>query len=154
MATSGQVCNSIWHPRYGHLNLRYFPDWAKESLVDDPGTVYWISKKQHVVSLSCTKEEYRSSVKGECEEVWPRRVLANLQVDQNETVLLSCDNYVVFKLAKNLVFHEHTKHVGIHLSFYLTGCRKWNSWAEILPNLGLDWRHSHQVSWARWICKI
>jgi hypothetical protein len=40
-----------------------------------------------------------------------------MKMQQTETIPLFSDNQGVLKLAKNLVFHEYTKHVEIHRRF-------------------------------------
>jgi hypothetical protein len=81
------------------------------------GAVTWTNKKQHVVSLSSIEVKYQGVVKGACEAVWLRRMLSNMKMQQTEPTPLLCDNQGVLKLAKNPVFHEHTKHVEIHCHF-------------------------------------
>jgi hypothetical protein len=56
-------------------------------------------------------------VKGACEAVWLRRMLSDMKMQQTEPTPLLCDNQGVLKLAKNPVFHKHTKHVEIHCHF-------------------------------------
>eukprot|EP00253_Pinus_taeda_P004507 PITA_04507 len=81
------------------------------------GAVTWTSKKQQAVALSSTKAEYRGAVKASCEAVWLRRMLADMHVSQTGPTSLFCDNQRVLKLAKNLVFHERTKHVETHCHY-------------------------------------
>ena len=40
-----------------------------------------------------------------------------MQMQQTEPTPLLCDNQGVIKLAKNPIFHKHTKHVEIHFYF-------------------------------------
>jgi hypothetical protein len=40
-----------------------------------------------------------------------------MKMQQTEPTPLFCDNQGLLKLAKKLVFHEHTKHVEIHCHF-------------------------------------
>eukprot|EP00253_Pinus_taeda_P002223 PITA_02223 len=79
--------------------------------------VTWTSKKQQVVALSSTEAEYRGAVKASCEAVWLRRMLAHMHASQTGPTSLFCDNQGVLKLAKNLVFHERTKHVETHCHY-------------------------------------
>jgi ATP sulfurylase len=44
-------------------------------------------------------------------------MLGDMKIQQNEPTLLYCDNQGVLKLAKNPIFHKHTKHVDIHCHF-------------------------------------
>eukprot|EP00253_Pinus_taeda_P013731 PITA_13731 len=75
------------------------------------GVVTWISKKQQAVAISSTEAEYWGAVKASCEAVWLQRMLADMPAFQTGPTPLLCDNQGVLKLAKNLVFHERTKHV-------------------------------------------
>jgi hypothetical protein len=56
-------------------------------------------------------------VKGACEAVWLRRMLDDLYMHQSKPTLLFCDNQGVLKLAKNPVFHEHTKRADVHCHY-------------------------------------
>eukprot|EP00253_Pinus_taeda_P009934 PITA_09934 len=79
--------------------------------------VTWTSKKQQAVALSSTEAEYREAVKASCEAVWLRHMLVDMHVSQTVPTSLFCDNQGVFKLAKNPVFHERTKHVETHCHY-------------------------------------
>eukprot|EP00253_Pinus_taeda_P025809 PITA_25809 len=81
------------------------------------GVVTWTSKKQQAVALSSTEAEYRGTVKASCEAVWLQRMLADMHASQTGPTSLFCDNQGVLKLAKNLVFHERTKHVETHCHY-------------------------------------
>eukprot|EP00253_Pinus_taeda_P005139 PITA_05139 len=100
--------------------LRYVsgtPDYAGYVFSLGSSVVTWTSKKQQAVALSSTKAEYRGAAKASCEAVWLRRMLADMHVSQAGPTPLFCDNQGVLKLAKNLVFHERTKHVETHCHY-------------------------------------
>lgn len=56
-------------------------------------------------------------MKATCETTWLKRVLADVGADQEGPTTIFCDNQSVLKIARNLVFHEHTKHIEVHLHF-------------------------------------
>jgi hypothetical protein len=41
-------------------------------------------------------------------------MLANLQANEDEPTALSFENQGVLRIAKNLIFHEQTKHIDVH----------------------------------------
>jgi CRISPR/Cas system-associated protein Cas7 (RAMP superfamily) len=50
--------------------------------------------------------------------IWLRKLLVEIQnMDNNEPTKLLCDNQIVIKLSKNLVFHDRTKHLAIKHHF-------------------------------------
>ena len=75
------------------------------------------SKKQAIVALSSTKVEYRGAAIATCEEVWIRRLLANLGQYTDGAVTIWCDNMSNIQLAKNPVFHARTKNIEVHYHF-------------------------------------
>lgn len=81
------------------------------------GVVTWNSKKQQAIALSSTEAEHQGAVKASCEAVWLRCMLADMHVFQAGPTPLFYDNQAVLKLAKNLVFHERTKHVETHCHY-------------------------------------
>ncbi|CAM8937760.1 unnamed protein product [Rhodiola kirilowii] len=62
---------------------------------------------------SITEVEYTAMAHACCEVAWLVRLLEDLQVHVPTPVLLHCDNNAVMHIAKNLVFHERTKHVEL-----------------------------------------
>ena len=79
--------------------------------------ISWSSKKQATVALSSTEAEYRGAAIATCEEVWIRRLLADLGVYIDGAVTIWCDNMSSIQLAKNPVFHARTKHIEVHYHF-------------------------------------
>lgn len=94
--------------------------------------VTWTSEKQHAVTLSLTEAEYRGAEKGACEAGWLRRMLSDMQMQQTEPTPLFCANQGVIKLAKNPVFHKHTKHVNIHCHFIKQLVEDWSIGCSIV----------------------
>jgi hypothetical protein len=81
------------------------------------GAIPLTNKKKHVVSISLIEIEYRGVLKGVCEEFWLRRMLSNMNMQNTEPTPLFSGDQGVLKLAKNLVFYNHTKNVEIHFHF-------------------------------------
>lgn len=79
--------------------------------------VSWKSKKQSVVSRSSAKAEYRAIVNTCCNIVWLTRLLADFLISVSSPVPLYCVNASAIHLARNLVFHERTKHVELDCHF-------------------------------------
>ena len=79
--------------------------------------ISWSSKKQAIVALSSTEAEYRGTAIATCEEVWIRRLLADLGEYIDGAVTIWCDNMSSIQLAKNPVFHARTKHIEVHYHF-------------------------------------
>ena len=81
------------------------------------GVVTWTSKKQQAISLSSTKVEFKGTVKAGCEVVWLRWMLGDMQMSPAGPTTLFVDNKGVIKLPQNPIFHEWTKHVGVHCHY-------------------------------------
>ncbi|XP_019052804.1 PREDICTED: uncharacterized protein LOC109114515 [Nelumbo nucifera] len=79
--------------------------------------VSWKTKKQHTMSRSSTKAEYRSMVTTSCELKWMKKLLLSFGVAHDEPARLYCDNQVALHIVVNLVFHERTKHIEVNCHF-------------------------------------
>ncbi|PHU29232.1 Polygalacturonate 4-alpha-galacturonosyltransferase [Capsicum chinense] len=79
--------------------------------------ISWKSKKQDTISLSSTEAEYRSLRKVFGELVWLDRLFAELSVHHSSPIEVYCDSQSAIYLARNLVFHEGTKHIEVNCHF-------------------------------------
>jgi hypothetical protein len=79
--------------------------------------VSWSSKKQPIVSLSSTKDEYKALCNATCEFVWLRRILEDIGNKKMKPTVLKCDNQSSIKLAHNPIYHARTKHIEIQHHF-------------------------------------
>jgi len=79
--------------------------------------ISWKSKKQVTVSLSSAEAKYRSLRRLTTELSWLSRILYELTVTSITHILVKYDNLVAIYIAKNLVFHETTKHIEIDCHF-------------------------------------
>ena len=75
--------------------------------------ITWWSKKQHVVSLSSVKAEYRAMMHASFEMLWVCYFLQELSFSVQGVIPMYCDNQAAIFFAKNLTFHERTKNIEI-----------------------------------------
>ncbi|MCO5605633.1 hypothetical protein L7F22_059816 [Adiantum nelumboides] len=81
------------------------------------GMISWSSKKQPIVALSSTKAEYCGATMAACEQSWLRVLMVDFGFDNLDSVTIYCDNISSIMLAKNPVYHAHTKHIEVHYHF-------------------------------------
>ena len=126
---SGTLDYGIFYKRGARLQLEGFmdADWAGNAsdwrstsgftFSLGSGAISWSSKKQPSVALSCTEAEYTAPAVADCEAVWLKRLLKDLNELVNKPTLIHCDNLSSIQLAKNLVFHAGTKHIEVHYHY-------------------------------------
>ncbi|XP_075074678.1 uncharacterized protein LOC142162248 [Nicotiana tabacum] len=78
------------------------------------------SKKQPVVSLSSAEAKYRALSKVVAELTWFSRLLSDFGLTVSLPIFIFCDNQVASYIARNLVFHERTKHIEVDCHFIRT----------------------------------
>ncbi|GJT34048.1 uncharacterized mitochondrial protein-like protein [Tanacetum coccineum] len=120
---------TLFFPSTSALDLRAYcdSDWAGDVVSRKSTTgfcifmgdslISWKSKKQDVLSKSSTEAENRAMAVTTSEIVWLRWLLANMGVRISRSTSLHCDNRSDIQIARNLVFHEHTKHIEIDCHF-------------------------------------
>ncbi|XP_060216421.1 uncharacterized mitochondrial protein AtMg00810-like [Lycium barbarum] len=105
-------CDSYWGAcPDSRRSVSYFSIFLSDSLIR------WKTKKQPVESLSSNEAEYRSMSKAVAEITWVVHLLDDFGVSTASPVPLFCDNQASLHIAKNLVFHEHTKHIELDCHF-------------------------------------
>ena len=77
----------------------------------------WQSIKQRVVALSSCEAEYVAATTAATQAMWLSRLLAELLGRSVDIVELKVDSKSALALAKNLVFHERSKHIRIKYHF-------------------------------------
>ena len=75
------------------------------------------AKKQHTISRSSTKAEYRAMANTIAELTWMSFILKDLHIPLASTPTLYCDNTSALHTTINLVFHARSKHIEIGLPF-------------------------------------
>lgn len=76
-----------------------------------------IKKKQEVITLSSTEEEY-VALCGTCyQSLWLKMVLSYYGITFNDPITVWCDNRSCIAIAKNPVLHKRTKHIDVKFHF-------------------------------------
>lgn len=79
--------------------------------------ISWKLKKQHTISLSPAKADYRSLRRVTAELAWLSRLLTDFDVPNINPILVKCDNMTAIYIVKNPVFHERTKQIELDCHF-------------------------------------
>ena len=61
--------------------------------------------------------EYRAMTCTCCVLTWLRHLLTDLHMSVSYAITLHCDNQAALHIAKNLVFHERTRHIEMVCHF-------------------------------------
>ncbi|GJV72017.1 retrovirus-related pol polyprotein from transposon TNT 1-94 [Tanacetum coccineum] len=127
----GTQFQTLLFPSTSALDLRAYcdSDWADDVVSHKSTTgfciflgnslISWKSKKHDVLSKSSTEAEYRAMGVTTSEIVWLRWLVADMGVHINHSTPLHCDNHNAIQITRNLVFHEHTKHIEMDCHFTL-----------------------------------
>lgn len=119
----------IWYQREGKSELLGYTDSDYAGDVDDSrstsgyvflmsgGAVAWSSRKQPIVTLSTTEAEYVAAATCACQAIWMKRILKEIGHEQDEEMVLFCDNTSTIKLSKNVVMHGKSKHIRVRYHF-------------------------------------
>jgi hypothetical protein len=73
----------------------------------------WNSKKQLAVAHSMAEAEYITIYVAAKQLIWLRKMLSDLDCNQQNLIELFCDNTSAITISKNYVFHDKTKHMKI-----------------------------------------
>ncbi|XP_022148887.1 uncharacterized protein LOC111017449 [Momordica charantia] len=144
----------IWYSKVSNFKLCGFTDSDWASSLDDrqnvsanmftlgSGVITWSSKKQAMTTLSSSEANYVAATSTTCQAIWLRRILVELQQEQEGATEIFCDNKATISMTKNPTFHSRTKHIDIHLHFIsdlvtkgdiaLKYCSMHKQWADIL----------------------
>jgi hypothetical protein len=79
--------------------------------------ISWHSLKQRVVVMSLCEAEYVAATSAATQGIWLAWLLADLRQEETEPVELRVDNKSALALMKNLVFHEHRKHIRVRYHY-------------------------------------
>ncbi|CAL9013344.1 unnamed protein product [Prunus brigantina] len=81
------------------------------------GMFSWASIKQNTVALSTAEAEYVSAAEATSQAKWLRFVLEDFGEEQVEGTPILCDNTSAIAMAKNLVFHQKSRHISRKFHF-------------------------------------
>lgn len=81
------------------------------------GPICWQSKKQHAIYLSSTNVEYREDVNTTTKAIWLQHILIEFGFSTSPPIVLHCDNQSAIAILKNLVQHQQTKNIKIHMYY-------------------------------------
>jgi hypothetical protein len=79
--------------------------------------VFWLSRKQGLVTLSTTEAEYVSASDASREDVCLWKLLSDFFDTSLELVVIHCDNQSCIKISENLVFHDRSKHMEMRYHY-------------------------------------
>lgn len=80
--------------------------------------VAWNSKKQSIFASSSGEAKFIAMAYGIFEGMWLKKVLDELKILSGESMKINCDNQASIIIAKNIVYHDRTKHVKIDFFFF------------------------------------
>lgn len=81
------------------------------------GPITWSCKKQHAHTLSSTEVEYRVVVHASQDILWLRQLMTEFGFPPDCPTVLWCDNQSAIHISCNLVEHQCTKHIELHIHF-------------------------------------
>ncbi|EOY11239.1 Uncharacterized protein TCM_026479 [Theobroma cacao] len=73
----------------------------------------WYSGKQDVVAQSTAEAEYIAAAAATNQAIWLRKLLCDMNFNQNEATEVFVDNKSAIAIAKNPVHHGRTKHINV-----------------------------------------
>jgi hypothetical protein len=131
---AGTLNHDIYYPRcLGEAHLVRYSDSDHAGDIDTSKStsgvlfffgkclVSWQSVKQQVVALSSCEAEYIAASTASTRAIWLVRLLSDLFGRDTGAVELRVDSKSALALAKNLVFHEWSKHIQVRHHF-IRGC--------------------------------
>ncbi|XP_020242757.1 uncharacterized protein LOC109820971 [Asparagus officinalis] len=119
----------LMYKKHGYLHIYAYSDAGYAGDIGDRKStsgfctfiggnmITWRSNKQYVVYRSSAEIEYRAMAHTVCEMIWLQKLLIELGFTQSESMPMHCDNQSAIHIAKNLVFHERTKHIEVDCNF-------------------------------------
>ncbi|KAL5758668.1 hypothetical protein ACOSP7_021279 [Xanthoceras sorbifolium] len=81
------------------------------------GVFSWSSKKQEIVAQSTAEAELIAATATVNQALWLRKILIDLNLEQEENTEILVDNQAAIAISQNPVFHGKTKHFNIKLFF-------------------------------------
>ena len=79
--------------------------------------ITWLCKKQHAHTHSSIEDKYSSTVLASQEILWLCQLITMFGFPPHHPTILWCDNQSAIHISHNLVEHQHTKHIELHMHF-------------------------------------
>lgn len=79
--------------------------------------VTWSSRKQPIIILSTTEDEFIVVTGSSCQAIWMQLVLKKIGYIGSESTVIFCDNSSTIKLPRNPVMHDRSKHIDVRYHF-------------------------------------
>jgi hypothetical protein len=105
------------------------------------------SKKQPIVTLSTTEAEFVSAAACACQCIWLRNILNRLDVKQDKSSKINCDNSSSIKLLKNPIMHGRCKSQE-QLADIMTKALKLDTFCKLREGIGMC--DSSSIGWGFW----
>jgi len=84
----------------------------------------WSSKKQTIFALSTCEAEYVAAATSAFQSVWLSNIMNQIGFNLDVPIKIYVDNVSAINLAKNLVFHQRSKHIDIRYHYLQDQVRK------------------------------
>lgn len=79
--------------------------------------VTWATQLQQSVALSTTEAEFMAACAATKEALWLKRLLTDINLFHQDTVILHIDNQSAICLIKNVDYHKRCKHIDVKYNF-------------------------------------
>ncbi len=82
------------------------------------GAISWNSKRQPIIAMSTTEEEYMANTQVTKEAIWITKLMMALRyTEEKKVMMIRCDNQGAISLTKNPTHHARTKHIDVQHHF-------------------------------------
>jgi len=125
----GALDFNLWYSRGEIFTLTTYTDAYWTCSIDDRKStsggelflrnnlVYWLRKKQPLVSLSISEAEHITVTSCCIQVLWMNLTLRDIEVEYDHPISILFDNTNGLNLSKNPIMHLRTKHIPIKHNF-------------------------------------